>query len=85
MKSISSRRDFLQKAATAGAAFGLGDFSFLRRLPTLAAAEAQLQSVQFDSDIEPLVRFLEDTPRERLLEEVAQRIGAKLGRAVETA
>src|SRR5207253_9106299 len=46
------------------------------RLPRLAAAEAALagKTVQFRPEIEPLVRLLEDTPRERLLEEVAFRI-----------
>src|SRR5436190_13456989 len=74
MTSRSSRRHFLQKVATGSAVFGLGDFSFVRRLPRLAAAEAKLKVVRFHSDIEPLVRFLEDTSRERLLEEVALRI-----------
>jgi len=32
------------------------------------------QAVRFSPEIEPLVRLLEDTPRERLLEEVASRI-----------
>src|SRR5439155_21721778 len=42
----------------------------------VSAAEAKLEPdiVRFDPEIEPLVRFLEDTPRERLLEEVAARI-----------
>jgi hypothetical protein len=31
-------------------------------------------SVRFHPEIEPLVRLIEDTPRERVLEEVAQRI-----------
>jgi hypothetical protein len=72
----SSRRHFLQKAATAGAVFGLGDLSFVKHLPRLAAAEAMLDQkiVRFHSHIEPLVRFLEATSRERLLEEVALRI-----------
>ena len=61
---------------TAGAAFGLGDLRFLSRLPRVSAQEAKLDPkiVKFHPDIEPLVRFLEDTPRERLLEEVASRI-----------
>src|SRR5437899_8747394 len=71
-----TRRRFLKAAAAAGAAFGLGDLSFLRRLPRLSAEETRLdpKAVRFHSDIEPLVRFLEETPRERLLEEVASRI-----------
>src|SRR5207253_6623969 len=46
------------------------------RLPRLAAAEAALagKTVQFRPEIEPLVRLLEETPRERLLEEVGARV-----------
>jgi hypothetical protein len=42
----------------------------------VSAAEAKLEPsrIQFQGDIEPLVRFLEETPRERLLEEVGFRI-----------
>jgi hypothetical protein len=42
----------------------------------VSAAETKLDPkfVQFRPEIEPLVRLLEDTPRERLLEEVAARI-----------
>src|SRR6266478_2035990 len=71
-----TRRRFLKSAAVAGAAFGLGDLSFLSRLPRISAAEAQLDPkiVRFHADIEPLVRFLEDTPREKLLEEVGSRL-----------
>ncbi len=55
---------------------GLGDLAFLSHLPTVSLTEARLnpQSVRFQPEIEPLVRLLEDTPRERLLEVVAQRI-----------
>src|SRR2546430_17663557 len=71
-----TRRRFLKSAAVAGSALGLGDLSFLSRLPRISAAEAQLDPkiVRFHPDIEPLVRFLEETPRERLLEEVGARI-----------
>lgn len=70
------RRSFLRTAATAGALIGLGDLGFLSRLPRVSAAEAKLDTrfVQFRPEIEPLVRLLEETPRERLLEEVAARI-----------
>ncbi|MDO8545542.1 MAG: hypothetical protein Q7S40_34295 [Opitutaceae bacterium] len=70
------RRSFLKSTATAGAMLGLGDFGFLTSLPTVSAAEAEIdpRSVRFRPEIEPLVRLLEDTPRERLLEEVAARI-----------
>src|SRR5215475_14797613 len=76
MSLPTSRRDFLKTAATTGASFGIGDLSFLSRLPGVSRAEARLddKSVRFHPEIEPLARMLEETPRERLLEEVAARI-----------
>jgi len=70
------RRFFLKTTAATGACLGLGDLGFLSRLPRVSAAEAALarKFVQFRPEIEPLVRLLEDTARERLLEEVAARI-----------
>lgn len=72
----STRRHFLQAAAASGAFAGWGDLGFLGRLPAVTAAEAKLktQMVQFRPEIEPLVRLLEDTPRDKLLEEVAAKI-----------
>src|SRR5262245_5002737 len=76
MSLPTSRRDFLKAAATTGASSGLGDLSFLSRLPGVSRAEARLddRSVRLHPEIEPLVRLLEETPRERLLEKVAARI-----------
>ncbi len=67
------RRSFFK---TTGALAALGNLGFLTRLPSVSAAEAALPTdmVRFHSDIEPLVRLLEDTPRDRVLEEVAARI-----------
>jgi hypothetical protein len=72
------RRKFLQTAAGAGALAAAGQLGFLTRLPAVSAEEATLdpKAVRFHADIEPLVRLLEDTPRERVLEEVAQRVRA---------
>ena len=72
------RRSFLKTAATAGALAGLGDLEFISLLPRVSAADAKLdpKSVQFTPEIEPLVRLLENTPRERLLEEVGARVKA---------
>jgi len=82
MSSRINRRRFLHASAAGGALFGLGlgDLGFLSRLPRVSAAEAKLDTdlVRLDPDIEPTVRLLEDTPRERLLEEVAGRIKAGL-------
>jgi hypothetical protein len=76
MKHPPGRRSFLKTTVAAGAGVGLGDLSFLSRLPLVSYAEARSdsKSVQFRPEIEPLVRSLEETPRERLLEEVAARI-----------
>jgi hypothetical protein len=76
MNPALPRRSFLKTAATAGALAGLGDLGFLPTLPRVSAAEARPDPrfVRFSPEIEPLVRLLEDTPRERLLEEVAGRI-----------
>src|SRR5437016_1264488 len=76
MNAATTRRQFLKTAAATGALIGLGDLGFLSRLRPVSAAEAKLEPdmVRFNAEIEPLVRFLEDTPRERLLEEVAARI-----------
>ena len=72
----TSRRQFISATAAGGMLAGLGDLSFLATLPLVSASEAKLEpkAVQLHPDIEPLVRLLEDTPRERLLEEVGQRI-----------
>src|SRR5213594_923142 len=71
-----ARRSFLRLAGGAGALAALGDFGFIGRLPSVTAAEAALDPkiVRLHPDIEPLVRLLEDTPRERVLEEVAVRV-----------
>src|SRR5512145_1632423 len=76
MSLSTSRRDFLKTAATTSASFGIGDLSFMSKLPGVSRAEARLdeKSVRFHPEIEPLVRLLEDTPRAALLEEVAARI-----------
>ena len=70
------RRSFLQAAVAGGAVLGAGDLGFLSRLRPVSAAEASLDSdlVRLDPGIEPTVRLIEDTPRERLLEEVAAKI-----------
>jgi len=70
----TTRRSFLRTASTG--LLALGNAPLLPGLRPVSAAEAQLDTsrVQFHADIEPLVRLLEDTPRDRLLEEVAARI-----------
>lgn len=76
MASWRDRRGFLRKVAAAGAAAGLCDLSFLGGLPPVSAADLQPVPgvVPLRAEIEPLVRLLEDTPRNRLLEDVAARV-----------
>jgi len=73
---LRDRRQFLKASAATAACLGLGDLDFILRLPRVSAAEAAVPPsvVRFGPEIEPLVRLLEDTPRERLLEKVAARI-----------
>ena len=75
MANSIGRRRFLQ-AASSGALFGLGDFGFMRHVPRVSAAELRLAPgvVQLNAEIEPLVRLIEETPREDLIERIVQRI-----------
>lgn len=76
MFTRDSRRRFLNTTTSGGVLLGLGDLGFLFELPPVSAAEAMLDPkvVRLQDDIEPLVRFLEETPRKSLLEEVGARI-----------
>lgn len=71
-----ARRSFLQLTAGSAALTGLGDLGFLAQLTPVSAAEAKLEpkQVALHPEMEPLVRVLENTPRDRVLEEVAGRI-----------
>ncbi len=71
-----NRRTFIGRSAAAGITAAVGDLAFLSQLPRVSAAEAKLPAkmVQLHPDIEPLVRLIENTPRERVLEEVAVKI-----------
>lgn len=78
MRPDLSRRSFLA-TATQSALLGAGGLEFLSRLPAVSAQDTRIDPsiVRFLPEIEPLVRLLEDTPRERLLEEVADSIHNK--------
>ena len=80
MPMVNSRRLFLRHGAAAGALFGLGDLGFLSRLSPVSADEALLdkKSLRLQPEIEPIVRLLEETPQDELLERVAQRIHGRL-------
>jgi hypothetical protein len=70
MSATPDRRTFLQSSAA------LGGLAFLSELPPVSAADAKPDPnlVALQPEIEPFVRLIEDTPREKLLEEVAARI-----------
>ena len=63
-----NRRDFLRTSAGAAALTGL--------LPRVSLAEMRLPagSVRWGTGIEPLVKLIEETPREKLIEEIASRV-----------
>lgn len=76
-RNYPTRRSFLRSSTTGVAAMS-GGLAFLSRLPRVSAAEAAqgAQHVRFDDAIEPLVRLIEDSPRDALLERVAECIHA---------
>jgi hypothetical protein len=74
---VTTRRSFLGRSVAGGAlVFSLGELPIARVLGAVSAEDAKLPAaaVRLRPEIEPLVRLLEETPRERLLEEVAARI-----------
>jgi len=73
----TSRRTFVKRGVSCAAVAALTDLGFLSRLGHVDAADAALgtaQMVRLHSEIEPLVRLLEETPEERVIEEVAARV-----------
>lgn len=76
MKATIPRRSFIRGAVGAASLAALEQAGILRGLPMVTAAEARLSpgSVRFRPEIEPLVRLIEGTSRERLIEEVAARV-----------
>ena len=73
-----TRRRFLTDMAAGTAVAGVSDIAFLSRLHAVPSAEAKVspEAVQLLPEIEPTVRLIEDTPRARLMEVVAERIKA---------
>ncbi len=74
MTTMQSRRRFV--AATAGTMVGAGTLQFFSGLPRVSADDLKPDptTVQFRPEIEPLVRLLEETPRNRVIGKVADRI-----------
>jgi hypothetical protein len=67
MAGQTSRRRFLQSTAALGAGLGAAEFAPLLPLSPATAAEANVTPdlVRFSPEIEPIVRLIEETPRER--------------------
>jgi hypothetical protein len=73
METKLPRRAFLQTGLSGAALLGMGDLSLF---PAVGAREARLDParVTLDPGIEPLVRLVEETPREKLIEEMGARV-----------
>lgn len=73
-----TRRGVLKGSVAAGLAAGFADLGFLSGLPHVSAEEAAVdpKKVGLDPSIEPVVRLIEETPREKLIEEVGSRLKA---------
>jgi hypothetical protein len=69
----TTRRRFIGTGLGGGLMIGGGGLGFLSRLAPVSAAEAKLDPalVRIGNGVESTVKLLEETPRERLIEEVA--------------
>jgi hypothetical protein len=74
--STPNRRQFVGRTLQLGTAAALADLGFLRGLPHVSADEAGVSpaTVRFTPEIEPLVRLIEETPLEKLLDACAARV-----------
>src|ERR1700733_6170152 len=69
--TMSSRREFLKSSATAGFVLGgTGASGLLRPLPPGVRGEAGVtpELVPLTPDVEPIVRLIEETPRDKCFE-----------------
>src|SRR5688572_6522623 len=76
MSRLHTRRQFMKTAAATSALVAGGELAFFSTLPRVSAKEATLDTgaVRFSEELDPLIRLLEQTPRDRLLEEVGARV-----------
>ena len=76
MSHATTRRAFLGSTVATGATLGFADLGFLSSLRPVSASEVVVDSrfVQVSPEIAPVVRLIEETPRDRLLEVVAEKI-----------
>src|SRR5579883_1561097 len=70
------RRRFLQSASALGLGAGLGSWASLRTITPASAAEMAVgpDAVRFRPEIEPVVRWIEETPRDRVLEKAVEQL-----------
>lgn len=71
LPEFPSRREFLQISASVGFLGGLGSIGSLGRA-LAAQADVGPNLVRLSADIEPIVRVIEDTPREKIFEAAAE-------------
>ena len=70
MPGTFRRRRFLQSASALGLGAGLGSLDALMRITPAHAADMAVgpDAVRFRPEIEPVVRWIEETPRDRIIE-----------------
>ncbi|QDV34118.1 hypothetical protein [Tautonia plasticadhaerens] len=75
-----SRREFLQSASALGLGAGLGPWAVLGPITPARASEMAVgpEAVRFRPEIEPVVRWIEETPRDRILDVAVERLGGGL-------
>lgn len=73
---LLKRRRFLGTLTAAGTAISLPGLGLVQSLPCVSAADASLpaDAVKFSAEIEPLVRLLEETPRQKVVEVFANKV-----------
>ena len=76
MSTSVNRRNFVRCSLAIGAMTGLGDFNFLGKLPAIHATDEKTlpETIKFDADVEPLVRLIETTSREKVFDKIVARI-----------
>jgi hypothetical protein len=70
MRGMLRRRRFLQSTSALGLGASLGSFDALLGISPAHASEMTLGpgAVQFRPEIEPVVRWIEETPRDKVFE-----------------
>lgn len=77
---MSTRRAFLKSSATAGFVLGTGTSGLLTALSPRARGDAEVtpELVHLTPDVEPIVRLIEETPREKCVELMVEQLKSGL-------